>query len=161
MKMVLKILNRVFDALLALLMLGIVVTCMAEIIARNLFSTSFAWSGEAGRYLFVYVVFIGAFILARDREFICMDLLKAKVPAKHQFVYNLILDVMLIFFAAVLVYSGYQFTIANRLQISSAMGIPKPVIYIITSISGVFIILYTVINVYGDIKKKTGKGGAE
>ena len=97
MKMVLKILNRVFDALLALLMLGIVVTCMTEIIARNLFSTSFAWSGEAGRYLFVYVVFIGAFILARDREFICMDLLKAKVPAKHQVVYNLILDCMLIF----------------------------------------------------------------
>ena len=158
MKMVLQILNRIFDSILAILMLGIVIMCMTEIIARNLFATSFAWSGEAARYLFVYVVFIGAFILARDREYICMDLLKVKVPARFQFVYNLILDGLLIFFAGILIYSGYSFTISNLLQVSSAMGLPKPVVYCITPISGVFIIFYTVLNILGDIRKETGKG---
>ena len=156
MKLFLKILNSIFDAILALLMLGIVVLCMTEIIGRNLFSTSFAWTGEGSRYLFVYVVFIGAFILARDREYICMDLLKVKVPEKFSFVYNLVLDGLLIFFAAILLKSGIDFTLANKMQVSSAMGLPKPVIYIITPISGAFIIFYTVINVLGDIKKKKG-----
>lgn len=158
MKTVWKIVDFVIDILLAIGMLGIVIMCMSEIIARNIFSSSISWSGEAARYFFVYVVFIGAAALARDRDYICMDLLKVKVPDSIRFYYNLALDIALMIFAIVLMYSGYGLAVRNSIQVSAALGLPKNIVYMVMPISGVLIIVYTIRNIYNDIIQKFQEG---
>lgn len=158
MKIFWKTLNFIVNMVLGIGVLGIVVMCMSEIIARNIFSTSISWSGEAARYLFVYVVFIGAAALARDREYICMDLLKTKVPDSISYYYNLIMDIILILFAVVLIYSGYELAIENSMQVSAAMGLPKNWVYMVMPVSGALIIIYSVRNVVDDTIRKFKKG---
>ena len=158
MKTIWKILDKMIDTLLAIGILGIVLMCLAEIIARNLFKFSIAWSGEAARYLFVFVVFIGASALTRDRDFICMDLLKDKIRTDIQYYYNLALDIILLLFAIVLIYSGYGMVQANAMQVSAAMGLPKSVIYGVMPISGCLISIYDLRNILNDTKNKFVKG---
>lgn len=154
-----KIVDTIIDTILAVGTLGIVVMCMSEIIARNLFRTSIPWSGEAARYLFVYVVFIGAFVLTRDRSFICMDILKTKVRARFLFYYNLLLDILVVLFAAVMLVSGYRLAVENRMQVSAAMGLPKNLVYAVMPVSGFLIIVYSLRNMVEDVSARRKKGG--
>ena len=77
MKSFWKYLDAVMDFLTTIAMIVIAVICIVQILSRFIFKHSIIWANEASCFLFVYVVFMGAFILIRDKGFICMDLIQA------------------------------------------------------------------------------------
>lgn len=143
MKKFWKILDTIMDALLTIGMIGLSTLCIAQVFCRFVLKYSIMWANEAACYLFVYVVFIAAFILIRDKGFIRMDLFQSKVPAKGRFIYDLILKLLVICYAIVLVIYGSKFAQNNAIQTSSAMRLPMNIVYSIMPISGCFMILYS------------------
>ena len=105
------------------------------------------WANEASCFLFVYVVFLGAFILIRDKGFIRMDLIQSKIPAKGRFVYDLLLQILVIVYAVVFLIYGFEFAQRNAIQVSGAMHLPMNVVYMIMPVSGFFMILYSLRNI--------------
>lgn len=142
-----KVLDNVMDALITAAMIGIAVICIAQIISRFVFKHSIVWANEASCFLFVYVVFLGAFILIRDKGFIRMDLIQSKIPAKGRFVYDLLLQILVIVYAVVFLIYGFEFAQRNAIQVSGAMHLPMNVVYMIMPVSGFFMILYSLRNI--------------
>ncbi|WP_308589005.1 TRAP transporter small permease [uncultured Oscillibacter sp.] len=161
MKRFWKALDALVNLLLALGILGIAVICFAQIVARSIFGGSIMWSGEASRYLFVYVVFLASVALTRDNAFICMDLIQSNIPRRIRFYYDLLLRLLLMGYAAVLLVYGVQYAMQNVYQRSSSMHIPKHLLYMIMPTSGFLIILYSLRNIYHDILRKLGKEAVE
>ena len=142
-----KVLDNVMDALITAAMIGIAVICISQIISRFVFKHSIVWANEASCFLFVYVVFLGAFILIRDKGFIRMDLIQSKIPAKGRFVYDLLLQILVIVYAVVFLIYGFEFAQRNAIQVSGAMHLPMNVVYMIMPVSGFFMILYSLRNI--------------
>ena len=158
-----KVLDTVMDTLTTIAMIGIAGICIAQLISRFIFKHSILWANEASCFLFVYVVFMGAFILIRDKGFIRMDLIQSKIPEKGRFVYDLILQILVILYAVVFLVYGFQFAQRNGIQVSGAMHLPMNVVYSIMPISGFFMILYSIRGIVEHIRThgKGEEGGTE
>ena len=125
-----------------LLMLAMVTIIFSQVVARYALGNSLTWSEEVGRHIFVWMTFLGAALAVRTKAHVALDLLVDHMPRKLQVAVLGLGHIVMIIFAAVLIYAGvYMITLGSR-QMSAALQIPMKYIYIILPISGVLIIFY-------------------
>lgn len=158
MKTVWKVFDATLNYILAICVFAIVVIALSQIFARFVINTSIPWSDEACRYLFVITVSLGAGVCVRDRCLIAVDLIPQKFKGLAQFLYILVLNILVICFAIVLLVYGYQFAQMNMKQISSSMHIPMGIVYMVISLSGLLIVISTLRNIVSDFMARVIKG---
>jgi len=78
---VLDIVERVLDALLVVLLVGIVLDVAAGVVSRYVFNASFRWTEELGFVMFVWLIFIGITRAHRGHQHIAVDALARLAPA--------------------------------------------------------------------------------
>ena len=75
----LKMLNNHFEEyLLVLLMVAEVIIVFAQVITRFILKSPLAWSEEIARYMFIWLVWIGAAYATKENKNIKIDLLSSK-----------------------------------------------------------------------------------
>lgn len=122
------------------LFVSIFFVMLTEIGARLIFKKSFEWNTEYCRYALVWVTFIGAIYVRRDRSHIqvtalydyCMD----KGWTRALWLIDLIREIALIAFWVLLGYFGYELARRTAKFSSSALGISQYWLYICTAICG-------------------------
>ena len=134
-----------------LLMLAMVTIIFGQVVARYAFSNSLSWSEEAGRYIFVWMTFLGAAMAVRDRQHVSLDMFLKILPNSMQRFLLLISYISMMAFTAVLIYGGLKFVARGSQQFSSALEIPMHYVYIVLPVGGVLIFLYLIKNLYEDI----------
>ena len=67
--------SRVETFLVTILLTLMILMAFSQIVLRNFFATGIDWSDALGRYLVVWVAFIGAAIATREGKHITIDLL--------------------------------------------------------------------------------------
>ncbi|WP_077343362.1 TRAP transporter small permease [Pseudocolwellia agarivorans] len=115
-------------------LLAVFVTLLfAQIISRQFFGYSIAWSEELSVYMFVWFVYFGAAHAARlnahNRVTFQYKLMPAWLPPKLEF----ITDMIWVAFNCYFIYLSYDF-VFNKLNVfwkSQTLGIPMKYIYII------------------------------
>jgi TRAP-type C4-dicarboxylate transport system permease small subunit len=119
-----EIVNRVLEKMLIAgfaVMTGII---FLQIIFRYVFAASLSWSEEVARYLFVWLTFLGASVVAKSRSHITVesivDAIKSEIVRKSL---KTLADVLVLVFLWVLVYEGFaaSFEILELEQISPSM----------------------------------------
>ena len=158
MKTVWKVCDTTLNFLLALCGVAITVLCLSQIFARFVINSSIPWADEACRFLFVITVSLGAGVCVRDRSLIAVDLIPEKLKGNVKFYYSLALNILLVCMGYVLLVYGYRFAARNMKQLSSSMQIPMGIVYLVLSLSGLLIIMYTLRNMIGDIRERAEKG---
>ena len=144
-------LYRFLRILCFLLMLLMVAIIFAQVVARYILSNSLSWSEELGRYLFVWMTFIGSAIAVRNKLHVSLDMFVCRLPRTLQKFCLLISYVSMIIFTNVVIYGGYKFFIKGSNQISAAMQLPMHYIYIVLPVGGGLILFYLLKNLYEDI----------
>ena len=76
-----RILDRVEQTLLILLLGFMVVVAFTQIVLRNVFATGFAWSDSMLRNLVLWVGFLGATLATREEKHINIDILSRRLPS--------------------------------------------------------------------------------
>lgn len=79
MKKIIKILNLIEEWTLVLILLGLSVLICIEAFCRYFLSFNFTWTEELGRYLGVFIAFLGASLGVKYGTHFSMDLLYEKV----------------------------------------------------------------------------------
>jgi TRAP-type C4-dicarboxylate transport system permease small subunit len=70
------------NGLIALLLSGLIVIGSAQILMRNVLSTSLSWGDELVRLLVLWLALIGAIVASRDGRQIHIDLLSRLLPPR-------------------------------------------------------------------------------
>lgn len=124
-----------------ILFVSIFFVMLMEIASRLIFRKSFEWNTEYCRYALVWVTFIGAIYVRRDRSHIQVtalyDYLMEKKWTGALWVIDLIREIALIAFWGMLAYFGYQLSMRTARFSSSALGISQFWLYICTAVCGV------------------------
>ena len=127
-----RIVNATFwliKAVTALLLAAMVVLVFGNVVLRYVFNSGIAMSEELSRWLFVWMVFLGAIVGLREHAHLGMDtLVKALPPAGSRICYGLSHALML--YAAVLLTEGsWKQMILNADTTAPASGLSVGVFY--------------------------------
>jgi TRAP-type transport system small permease protein len=125
-----------------ILMMGIMVlVSFAQVVSRYVFNDPFTWSEELGRYLFIWVVYLGAFLALKHQEHLSLDILSQRLPLKHKRLLVRVNEgILLIFLIIVLIYTPDILTLTFQ-QTSAVLSIPLGIIYAAFPTSAVFMSL--------------------
>lgn len=134
-----------------LLMLAMVVIIFSQVIARYVLSNSLSWSEELGRYIFVWMTFIGSAIAVRNKLHVSLDMFISCLPRPIQKLCLIVSYVSMMVFTGVVIYGGYKFVLKGSNQISAAMQLPMHYVYLVLPIGGGLIFFYLLKNFYEDL----------
>lgn len=134
-----------------LLMLAMVVIIFAQVVARYALSNSLSWSEEIGRYIFVWMTFIGSAIAVRNKLHVALDMFVVRLPRSLQKLCLMISYVSMMIFTGVVIYGGYKFVLKGSNQISAALQLPMHYVYLVLPIGGGLIFFYLLKNFYEDL----------
>jgi TRAP-type C4-dicarboxylate transport system permease small subunit len=109
---------------LATLMLAMVIIIAAQVWFRFVMNDPLAWSEEAGRYLFVWISFVGAAAGVRYQVHLGIDLMEKILPRPIYRVVVVIVNLVIQIFLVVVAYWGFKILGIIRFQESPSMHIP-------------------------------------
>jgi TRAP-type C4-dicarboxylate transport system permease small subunit len=132
-------------------MLAMVVIIFAQVVARYALSNSLSWSEEIGRYIFVWMTFIGSAIAVRNKLHVALDMFVVRLPRSLQKLCLMISYVSMMIFTGVVIYGGYKFVLKGSNQISAALQLPMHYVYLVLPIGGGLIFFYLLKNFYEDL----------
>ena len=116
------------DYFAALMIFGIVTIVTCQVIWRYIFNNSLSWSEELSRYLFAWLIFVGAAVAVKENAHINVDIIFNYLsPAKKRYL-NLFLYALIIFVQGYFLYFAVQFIVKTHGTYSTAMGVPMNIV---------------------------------
>jgi TRAP-type C4-dicarboxylate transport system permease small subunit len=122
-----------------------VAVTFGQVVLRYGFGRPLTWSEEVSRYLFVWVVFVGAGVAARYKGHIALDFLVTRFPAGLRRGVALVMGVLsLAMLLLVFVWYGWALTQVSMRQESPATGVPVGYATLAIPVGGLLTALNTV-----------------
>lgn len=124
-----------------------------QVLTRYLFNAPSTWSEELSSYLFAWATMFGAAYVFGKREHMNIPILVERFSKKTQKYIAILNEFLILIFAIViLIYGGLQITFLTMGQASSSLPLAMGYFYAVIPISGVFVTLYSILNVYDIVK---------
>lgn len=149
MKSVITYLDKFLATALMLVMAAILMSVSWQVISRYLLKDPSSVTEELARFLLIWVGMLGAVYAYRTNSHLGLNLLLEKMSNKAKLITQVIIQLLVITFSAlVLVFGGselVELTLELK-QISAALSVNMGVVYAILPISGVLLIVYSLVN---------------
>jgi len=105
-KKILVTLDKIEDTVLIIMFMTMVGIIFFQVIMRYVFNNSLTWSEELGKFLFVWLSWLGISIGHRRREHIKITLLVDKLPYKLKQLSEALTELILIVICGITMYYG-------------------------------------------------------
>ena len=154
MRKVRKTMMKVLGYLIIFLFMMMTAVGSYQIITRYFFNRPSTVSEELLTYSFTWMaLLISAYVFGK-RDHMRMGFVADKLSPDKLKVLNIILEVITIAFSSiVMVYGGISITKLSMTQKTASLGIPMGYIYLVIPISGILIVIYSVLNII-DLARK-------
>ncbi|HZK09992.1 MAG TPA: TRAP transporter small permease [Clostridia bacterium] len=105
---IVKTLNKIEDTALVAMFVAMVAVIFFQVVMRYVFNNSSAWSEELGKFLFVWLSWIGISIGHRKREHITITIVVDRLSKKAQLVLEAISELVLITICGITLFYGVK-----------------------------------------------------
>ena len=145
----------VIDHALAVAFGTIIVVVLMQVVWRYVFNNSLTWTEELSRYLYAWIIFVGAALAIRDNSHVRVDFFMARLPAGVQRVVDFVTGVMILAFLGLVVVVGFQWVFEVRGTRSPAMSLPVNwVLYGALPVGALIGVGYLVVRVWQLLRKE-------
>lgn len=141
MQVVFDWMDRVLNWILALLMAAIVAVIAAQVWYRYVLDAPLSWSAELGRYLFVWISFLGAAAGVRYQVHLGIDLLPKLLPETGCRLVIVVGNLIVQIFLLVIIFWGFKLLRIVYLESSPAMNIPMLYPYLAVPVGSIFMFI--------------------
>ena len=156
--------DKILSIACAVLLTFMTVLVLIQVFSRYILNSPVAFTEELVRYSLIWTGFIGAAYAFSTREHMSLTLIRDKFTGKAHTALLVVIDGLILLMAIfVFTIGGFKLAVSASREFSALLGIPRSLVYSIAPISGVFIVLAQIINIYEDItgEKVNSKEGAE
>lgn len=119
--------DQVFNAVLVVLVVLLLATVGYNVFGRYVLSSSLAWADEGARYLFIWVIFIGAALAHWRDEHIAVEFFTVKLPLAARLGVNLLKELIILFVLGVMLWGSVR-VLRTTIGASPLLGVPYNVI---------------------------------
>jgi len=144
-----KFLTELLEKILVILMGAMVLNVLWQVAARYLGLQS-GVTDELARFLLIWVGLLGAGYAVGKRYHLAIDLLERSLEGAKKQMLSQVINVFILLFALfVMVVGGVRLVYITLYlgQISPALQVPLGYIYTVLPLSGIIIIIYSVLNI--------------
>jgi TRAP-type C4-dicarboxylate transport system permease small subunit len=141
MKVIDKGMGKLEDALAVILFGVLILCCFLQVLFRFVLKLPLAWTDEASRFVFIFLIYAGAASAARSFSHVQVDAVLKLFPEKIQRILNILVQfacagvcIFMAVFSQPIISSAF---LAN--QTSPVMLLPMGVIYLLIALMFVFI----------------------
>ncbi|MDE6957102.1 MAG: TRAP transporter small permease [Lachnospiraceae bacterium] len=146
--------TRILNGLAGISFLAMVVLTCWQVFTRYILQNPSTWAEELVGYLFAWMSLFGVCIVTRERGHMNIPILVDKLGTSGKKIMNCLGEVIAFLFSAIiLVFGGYQIVILAMGQMTSSLGVPIGIFYIILPLCGVLNMIYIVMNVIDILKE--------
>ena len=154
------ILNKALKALAGISFIAMVALTCWQVLTRYVLQDPSTWSEELVSYLFAWMSLLGASLVTSERGHMNIPILIERLKPGGRKSLKILGEVIAFLFSAIiLVYGGDEITTLAMGQMTSSLGVPIGVFYIVMPLCGVLNMIYTVVNIC-DIMKGEEKEAA-
>jgi len=142
-----KYMNKVLAACCAVLLTFMTFLVLWQVFTRYVLNSPAAFTEELVKYSLIWTGFIGAAYAFSTREHMALTLVRDKLTGRPHQILVIFIDALILLLAIfVITIGGYKLA-----EFSALLGVPRTLVYSIAPISGIFIIIAQIINLYEDI----------
>lgn len=157
-----KGMNFLLSRIAAVLLSAMTLLVLYQVFTRYLLNSPAAFTEELVRYFLIWTGFIGAAYAFSTRQHMSLVLLRDSLPPAKRRVLMTFIDALILVFAVfVITIGGIKLSLSAVKVYSALLGIPRSLVYAMAPISGLFIIVAQIINIYEDVTGTVIEGGNE
>jgi TRAP-type C4-dicarboxylate transport system permease small subunit len=148
----------------ALLFTALTAVVALQVVNRLVLHQPFIWSEEAGRFLFFWVVLLGAAISVRRRRHFVLDVTPRRWregTGIRPFLLGIFPDLCVLGFAAFLLVQGIVYARAGTLRTATNSGINMAAVYAAIPVFAALAIAYAAVNLRADVRAYRAGGTTE
>ncbi|MGN1318224.1 MAG: TRAP transporter small permease [Lachnospirales bacterium] len=150
-----KLLNKFLNFLASISFAAMVILTCWQVFTRYILKNPSPWSEELVSYLFAWMALIGASVVTGERGHMNIPVVVDKMGEKAKKGFLIFAEVIAFLFSAViLVYGGIKITSLAMGQLTSSLGVPIGVFYIVLPLCGILNMVYALLNVVDICKGK-------
>lgn len=140
-----KVLNKILETILALLVMVMVVGCFWQIFTRFILGNPSKYTEEFLRYALIWLTMLGVPYAYGQERHISIQFISKTFQPKNSLINKIGIEVLITVLSVfVMIAGGWMVTTNAAGQISPAMQIPMEVYYVCVPISGVLMVIYSV-----------------
>lgn len=113
-----------------------------QVVARYALANSLSWSEEVGRYIFVWITFLGLAAAYQSRAHIALDLLVSFLPIKPSQRLAVINALLVAVVGVALLVGGLALIKFGLRQHSAALGVPMYIVYSVIPFGGLALLYF-------------------
>jgi len=126
-----------------------------QIITRYFFNKPSTVSEELLTYSFTWMALLASAYVFGKRDHMRMGFLADKIQGKGRIVLDIVIEILILVFALLtLVWGGSAIMQLSMQQMTASLGVPMGYIYTILPVSGVAIVVYSILNIIDMIHGK-------
>lgn len=156
--------DKILSIACAVLLTFMTVLVLIQVFSRYILNSPVAFTEELVRYSLIWTGFIGAAYAFSTREHMSLTIIRDKFTGKAHTALLVVIDGLILLMAIfVFTIGGFKLAVSASREFSALLGIPRSLVYSIAPISGVFIVLAQIINIYEDVtgEKVESEEGAD
>lgn len=139
--------TRILNGLAGISFLAMVLLTCWQVFTRYVMKNPSTWSEELVGYLFAWMSLLGASIVTCERGHMNIPIVVERFSKNAQKGLNCLGELIAFLFSAIiLVFGGVQITVLAMGQMTSSLGLPIGIFYIVLPLCGVLNMIYTVLN---------------
>ncbi|MCI8768888.1 MAG: TRAP transporter small permease [Ruminococcus sp.] len=148
--------TRILNGLAGISFLAMVLLTCWQVLTRYVLQNPSTWSEELVGYLFAWMSLLGASLVTCERGHMNIPIIVERLSEPIQKLLNCLGEVIAFLFSAIiLVFGGAQITTLAMGQMTSSLGVPIGIFYIVLPLCGVLNMIYTVLNIINIIQGRT------
>ena len=157
-----KVMTKLLAAIATVLLSVMTLLVLYQVFTRYVLNSPAAFTEELVRYFLIWTGFVGAAYAFITREHMCLVLVRDSLKPESRRVLMTVIDVLILVFAIfVITIGGFKLAMSAQKVFSALLGIPRSLVYAMAPVSGLFIIVAQIINIYEDVTGITIEGGNE
>lgn len=146
------------DVLVGTTLAVIVVLTTVQVVARYVFNIGLPWVNEAARFLFIWLVMLGAGAASARGEHVGFDMVLHRLHGAARIMAEICLAIAALIFLGSLIWEGYRLAVLNSGQRSPVLGLPMSIVYLGVPVGGVLCLIGLGLKAAAGIR---GPGGME
>ena len=142
-----------------LLMVVLLVVVALQVFTRYVTGAPLAWTEELARYLFIYLVFVGASGAIRSRSHVRIDMFARRIPPLPRLVLFLAINLLILATMALIAWWGWSSALRMATRRAVTMDFSMAVVYAAIPIAAALMMLRTALQMRTDLQtyRRTGE----
>lgn len=128
-----------------------------QVFTRFVLNDSLSWTEELARFTFIWANLLGASICVKNNKHARITVIFDNFSSKTKKYVSLLIQSLIITMASVMVVQGFTIMEITKTQLSAALKLQMSLVYLAIPVSGILIIIYSLINIIIVAKSISGK----